>query len=209
MELKTENDPTDQTPYQPAIQRARERIANEEAASLQGESKTIPEPELNETNEATTTANIDISSGQCADIIYERRTEDQLRDAIRIHRIEKRLNGLEAAMQNAGKRTDGLEVTLGGLTNQVSTLMGQLVTIQELLQKRLPEAPQQSSLDKTGREPKPKKEPPMANVHLLSSLAGGPIMMPSQLDTMIASDPYPKHMDSDLLKRITYSIKFE
>ena len=92
MEPKTENDPTDQTPYQPAIQRARERIAIEEAANSQGESKTIPEPELNETNEATTTANIDISSGQSADIIYEGRSEDQLKDAIRIHRIEKRLS---------------------------------------------------------------------------------------------------------------------
>ena len=211
MEPKTENDPTDQTPYQPAIQRARERIANEEAARSQGESKTIPEPELNETNEATTTANTDISSGQSADIIYERteRTEDQLRDAIRMHRIEKRLNGLEIAMQSVGKRTDGLEGTLGELTNQVSTLMGQLVDIQELLQKRLPDAPKPSPLDNPGHESKQKKEPPMGNIHLLSSLAGGPLIMPSQLDTLVASDPYLKHIDSDLLKHIMNSSKFE
>ena len=83
MEPKTENDPTDQTPYQPAIQRARERIAIEEAANTQGESKTIPEPGLNETNEATTTANTDVPRGQSSDIIYERqaqteRSEDKL-----------------------------------------------------------------------------------------------------------------------------------
>ena len=217
MEPKTENDPTDPTPYQPAIERARQRAANaaaEAAKNAHGESETTPETNP---DEATTTASIDIPSGQYTDIIYERptetkRPEEQLSEAIRIHTIKKRMNQMELTMSSFGERRNRLEGTLGVLTNDVSSMMGQLSSIQELLQARLPttqHTQQALQLDSSNHIVKPKQESPLSNLNLILTLTGGQIIVASQVNTMIASDPYLKHMDSDLLKRITYSNKFE
>ena len=116
---------------------------------------------------------------------------------------EKHTERMGQTAQTMGEETLRLQEELGALKDNISGMVTQLGTITQLLESRLPPSSAQDT-QRSRVNPIIEQKPPP-----LTSLTGGSIEVPSNIDTLIALDPYLKNIKLENAKHAMTSDKFE